>query len=99
MTKTAASKTSAGDKFAYDYANRCDCSDDDKCGCSFPNNLSHNYDINCEKDQEENCSTANNINIKKIEIKTPNTHLEKESVCVCSPTQCDCSITRNEKNK
>ena len=27
----------------YDYANKCDCSEDDKCGCTFPNNLAHDY--------------------------------------------------------
>lgn len=31
-------------KCKYDYANKCDCSEDDKCGCTFPNNLSHDFD-------------------------------------------------------
>lgn len=31
----------------YDYANKCDCSEDDKCGCTFPNNLAHDYSPGC----------------------------------------------------
>lgn len=28
----------------YDYGNKCDCSEDDRCGCTFPNNLPHDFD-------------------------------------------------------
>ncbi len=28
----------------YDLSNKCDCSDDDNCGCVFPNNMSHDFD-------------------------------------------------------
>jgi len=31
----------------YDYANKCDCSEDDKCGCDYPNNMSHNFTSSC----------------------------------------------------
>lgn len=31
-------------KWFYDYENKCDCSEDDKCGCTFPNNMKHNFD-------------------------------------------------------
>lgn len=27
----------------YNYENRCECSDDDRCGCSYPNNMAHGY--------------------------------------------------------
>lgn len=27
----------------YDYASRCDCSDDDNCGCTSPGNMSRSY--------------------------------------------------------
>lgn len=27
----------------YDYANKCDCSDDDNCGCDYPNNMRRNF--------------------------------------------------------
>lgn len=30
----------------YDYANKCDCSEDDKCGCDFPNNMAHDFSCN-----------------------------------------------------
>ena len=29
--------------YHYDYKNKCDCSEDDKCGCDFPNNMPHNF--------------------------------------------------------
>ena len=35
----------------YDYANKCDCSEDDKCGCTFPNNMKRNF--SCEIIGEE----------------------------------------------
>lgn len=28
----------------YDYANKCDCSDDDNCGCDYPNNMERNFE-------------------------------------------------------
>lgn len=31
-------------KWFYDYANKCDCSEDDKCGCSYPENMARNVD-------------------------------------------------------
>ncbi len=36
----------------YDYENKCDCSDDDRCGCTYPNNMKRNYsyhDINVKQ--------------------------------------------------
>lgn len=27
----------------YDYADRCECSDDDRCGCTYPNNMARSY--------------------------------------------------------
>ena len=29
--------------WTYDYASRCDCSDDDNCGCTYPENLNRSY--------------------------------------------------------
>ncbi len=37
-------KTTDTRVYGYDYANKCDCSDDDNCGCDYPNNMSHNFD-------------------------------------------------------
>ena len=31
----------------YDYAAKCDCSDDDNCGCTYPNNMGRSYDDTC----------------------------------------------------
>ncbi len=28
----------------YDYANKCDCSEDDKCGCTYPNNMGPDFE-------------------------------------------------------
>ncbi|MBO5038567.1 MAG: peroxiredoxin [Alphaproteobacteria bacterium] len=36
----------------YDYANKCDCSEDDKCGCDFPNNLPHDFSLSCLSSEE-----------------------------------------------
>lgn len=29
--------------YGYDYNNKCDCSDDDNCGCDYPNNMERNF--------------------------------------------------------
>lgn len=33
----------------YDYAKKCDCSEDDNCGCTYPNNMGQAYET-CFKD-------------------------------------------------
>lgn len=30
-------------KYHYNYKNKCDCADDDNCGCTYPNNMAHNF--------------------------------------------------------
>lgn len=40
----------------YDYANKCDCSEDDRCGCTYPNNMGHDY--NCEEQPDKKDKTA-----------------------------------------
>lgn len=30
-------------KWNYDYDSRCECSDDDRCGCTYPNNLERGF--------------------------------------------------------
>lgn len=45
----------------YDYANKCDCSDDDNCGCTYPNNMDRNYSSTCFN----NCAT-NITDISKL---------------------------------
>ena len=34
----------------YDYKNTCDCSEDDTCGCNYPNNINHNFTKACFED-------------------------------------------------
>lgn len=38
--------------YEYDYNDRCDCSEDDKCGCSYPNNMPHDFDCVCSPDDD-----------------------------------------------
>lgn len=132
MTTTASTHQKKQDKFSYDYNNKCDCSEDDKCGCSYPNNLQHDFDYHCTENQDGNCKDKSNqfvetptytpasnndsqyplsaskldetqcnctVNREKTEIMTDNVHLKKESICTCSPTECECSITHDEKTK
>lgn len=40
------------EKYSYDYANKCDCREDDNCGCSYPNNLPHNFSCALELETE-----------------------------------------------
>lgn len=44
-------KNSENCNLHYDYANRCDCREDDNCGCSFPNNLAHDFDCLSSDDE------------------------------------------------
>lgn len=44
--------------YQYDYKEKCDCSEDDKCGCSYPNNMSHDVKCVCTPDDEDE-STLN----------------------------------------
>ncbi len=45
--------------YHYDYAKKCDCSDDDNCGCSYPNNLSHDFSNASDKKANSNGSDSN----------------------------------------
>lgn len=132
MTTTSTTDNPQPIKYSYDFDNKCDCSEDDKCGCSYPNNLQHDFDYHCSENQEGNCSAKSNefdktpmytpasnndsqpplsdskldetqcncsVNREKTEIMTDNVHYKKESICVCSPTECECSVTHDEKTK
>ena len=35
----------------YDYEHKCDCSEDDNCGCDYPNNMVHGYTKECLGDK------------------------------------------------
>lgn len=36
-------------KWNYDYNTKCECSDDDRCGCSFPDNMSRGFVLETSK--------------------------------------------------
>ncbi len=68
----------------------CDCDEDNKCGCSFPNNMA---DFDCE------CTDTGNCGRFDEHLATPRetvTHIVKDTVCVCSPETCSCSVERSE---
>lgn len=45
----------------YDYKNKCDCSDDDNCGCDFPNNMARNFSNMTEGDRNDDDITLENL--------------------------------------
>ena len=49
----------------YNYKNKCDCADDDNCGCSYPNNMAHNFSI-------DETFSEDSITIAKIGETAPN---------------------------
>lgn len=58
----------------YDYADKCDCAEDDRCGCSYPNNA--NCPLECVKPHAA--------------AETQPDTLQPNTVCFCSPKDCDC---------
>lgn len=55
----------------YDYANKCDCSEDDKCGCTYPNNMPHDFD--CEvKNVVSNLTTETGNEYSKTDFACRN---------------------------
>lgn len=64
----------------------CDCDEDNKCGCTFPNNIS---DFTCACDEGTNCGC--------IQFDEPTTtYVKRESICICTPDECDCSVEHTE---
>lgn len=41
-------------KCNYDYAAKCDCADDDNCGCSYPNNMNRGFNESCFHETPQN---------------------------------------------
>ncbi|MBQ8464983.1 MAG: hypothetical protein IJ545_03130 [Alphaproteobacteria bacterium] len=64
---------------------RCFCADDDNCGCTYPENLTSLE--NC--DQQETTQES-------FKIKTEERFIEKDSICYCTPHDCDCKIEYKE---
>ena len=36
-------------QYVLDYNNKCDCREDDNCGCTYPNNLPQDFKQECKK--------------------------------------------------
>lgn len=69
-------------QFADDHP-RCFCSDDDNCGCTFPQNI-------------ESYCDAGTTTQENIKIKTGEAFIEKDTVCYCTPKDCSCTIDYQE---
>ena len=64
---------------------RCVCAEDDNCGCTYPENVaSVENDNHLETTQES------------YKIKTEERFIEKDSICYCTPHDCDCKIEYKE---
>ena len=55
----------------YDYENKCDCSEDDSCGCSYPNNMAHGFDYKLQPSKINKHKPMNNLS----EINTQNINI------------------------
>ena len=76
-------KTYTDDLCRYDYYNKCDCAEDDRCGCDYPNNMPHNFSPDCfnkkstpSKRKKDNCCKDEEIHIHSqyrndLEINIP----------------------------
>ena len=53
----------------YDYEHKCDCSEDDNCGCDYPNNMVHGYTKECLGDKFDEKITDEKLHIKINEVK------------------------------
>jgi hypothetical protein len=64
----------------YDYSNKCDCSEDDKCGCTYPNNMHHSYSEECfeTKSYKNNEEEIIFINPSKQEENSSPLHIDEE---------------------
>ena len=64
---------------------QCRCAEDDNCGCTFPENIA----AMCYN--EGNTCTHENF-----KIKTHERFIQKDTVCYCTPKDCDCKIDYQE---
>lgn len=85
----------------------CDCSEVNKCGCTFPNNVAF-YGCNKQErkqfteeptnDQGEplidDDNNASSNTDKSASSRQPEMTSESENICVCNQTDCDCSGSR-----
>ena len=64
--------------------NECDCDEDNKCGCSYPNNV-NKFACGCDE-HDSDCECL------KTDNKTQH-HIIEESICICD-TNADCSCNK-----
>lgn len=68
------------EKCFYDYEHKCDCLEDDKCGCTYPNNMKHN--VTCEPEQPSMADfehMPHEISLKKgVKLEPPDFHWNEE---------------------
>ena len=80
---------------------RCVCAADDKCGCSFPQNVK-NFTTDCQDcdcEGVQNCGCLNEEFAKTAAADEPiESRLEKESICTCSQDSCDCTATYTQSD-
>ena len=77
------------DKHHYEsqIENRCECSEDSNCGCTYPENV-NTFHIDDDVTRTE----------ESFKIKIPERFIQKDTVCYCNPKNCDCTITYDEKD-
>ena len=63
------------------YETRCECAEDDRCGCSFPNNIKNHVD-------------CDNLTLKKESniLEKGENEMPQDAICYCAPKACDCRI-------
>ncbi len=84
--------------YGYDYENRCDCREDDNCGCSFPNNMPHDFDTMCDDDntgensddEDDGCLICDTIHCQNLVIENIS-HPEDET----DESHCDSVLVRD----
>lgn len=74
----------------------CDCRDDNTCGCTFPNNMS---DFSCTCTDEGKCGQFDQEKTNQYDSQfEQNKHIKKDTVCFCTPEECDCTFENSETN-
>ena len=77
-------KSKHNKKSFSDPASQCRCAEDDNCGCTYPENITDSDDLTMSQ--------------KSFKIKTEERFIVKDSVCYCSPKNCDCKIEYHESD-
>ena len=65
------SKTIKDNDCRYDYKERCDCSDDDNCGCTYPDNLNRGYNDACFAEKTYRPATPLNVGMAAPDFTAP----------------------------